>query len=334
MKTHVIFKSILLPVVFLFLIASAIASEALPSWNDTTAKEKIVKFVKDATDSHSPFYIKPAERIAVVDNDGTLQVEKPYAFVDMFALVRTRDLAVNNPEHLTQKYPDWKKDQLIVQLAETPVDKLPEMLEKMKYDDLIKLFNLANTSDSQEEINSALNEYVYHYKHIRFNKPPAELLYKPMVELVEYLKESGFSIYFASGSTTDYLRQFSENIGIPKESIIGWNFNGEVRKDKDGRLFVYKTGPTVEPMSNKEGKVVDIARQIGKKPVVAIGNSSGDIAMLTYTRQNNPEALCMVVEHTDAVREYKYDFGAAVRDAAKEQNWIVIDMQKDFEIIF
>ena len=306
----------------------------LPDWNGGKNKEIIIEFVKDVTDAGSKNYISPDLRIAVFDNDGTVQVEKPYAFVDMFALYRIRDLAINNPEHLTVKYPEWKNSPVITKLANAELTELPGILAKMKYDDLIMLFNLANTSDFQTALNSALHYYAYNYKHIRFNEPPVKLIYKPMIELIKYLNENQFKVYFVSGSTTDYLRQFSENIGIPKENVIGWNYNAELKTDKKGKLEIYKTGPAVEPVSNNNGKVVDIERMVGKIPVIAVGNSSGDIAMLTYTHQNKLPSMCLIVKHDDPVREYEYDFGEKVSRAAEEQGWHVISMKNDFKIIF
>ena len=322
-------------VVLLLLISNFVsAEEILKDWNNTSVKQAIIKYVSDVTDIHSDKYIKPVDRIAVFDNDGTVQVEKPYAFIDMFALVRVRDLALNDPKLLTEKYPQWKKNSTIKEIIRTPVEKLPELLPKMKYEDILRMFKLASGTGTQAEQDKALADYVRHYRHIRFNKPPVEMVYKPMVELIKYLKDNGFTVYFVSGSTTDYLRQFSEDLGIPKSNIIGWEFQSQVKYDKNGKMYLQKTGQSVEPVSNNEGKPVNIARYIGRRPVVAVGNSAGDIAMLTYVHENKLPSLCLIVLHTDSDREYSYDFGQSVRNAAKKQGWIVIDMKKDFKVVF
>ena len=310
------------------------AADALKDWNNTPVKQAIIQYVDSVIDPQSDKYIKPADRIAVFDNDGTVQLEKPYAFIDMFALVRIRELAMKTPEHLSEVYPAWKKDVTIQKIIKTPESKLYELLPEMKYEDLVRIFKLANGTGSQAEIDKALDKYVHNFSHIRFHNPPAELVYQPMVELIHYLKDNGFTVYFVSGSTTDYLRQFSEGVGIAKNNVIGWEFLGKVEYDKDGKIFIEKVSETVEPISNKEGKPVNIERYIGRRPVVGVGNSSGDIAMLTYVHENKLPSLCLIVLHTDPVREYKYDFGQTVRDAAEKQGWIIVDMKKDFKEIF
>jgi phosphoserine phosphatase len=317
-----------------FVSGIVFAAEVLKDWNDTPVKQTIIQYVNEVTDIHSGKYIKSADRIAVFDNDGTVQVEKPYAFIDMFALVRVRDLALNYPKLLSKKYPQWKNDETIREIIRTPEKKLYELLPKMKYEDILRMFKLANGAGSQSEQDEALAEYVRHFKHIRFHRPPVEMVYKPMVELIKYLKDNGFTVYYVSGSTTDYLRQFSEDIGIAKSNNIGWEFLGQVKYDKSGKMYIQKTGESVEPVSNNEGKPVNIARYIGRRPVFAVGNSGGDIAMLTYVHENKLPSLCLIVSHTDSDREYSYDFGQSVRDAAKKQGWIVIDMKKDFKVIF
>jgi phosphoglycolate phosphatase-like HAD superfamily hydrolase len=322
-------------VVLLLLISNTIfAVDVLKDWNNTPSKQAIIQYVDEVTNAQSSKYIKPVDRIAVFDNDGTVQLEKPYAFIDMFALVRIRDLALNNPEQLTKRYSGWKNDATIQELIKTPENELYELLPKMKYEDLVRIFKLANGNGTQAEQDKALADYVHNYSHIRFHKPPVEMVYKPMVELIQYLKKNGFTVYFVSGSTTDYLRQFSENVGIAKNNVIGWEFLSEVKYDKDGLMYIQKIPESIDPVSNKEGKPVNIARYIGRRPVFAAGNSSGDIAMLTYVHENKLPSFCLIVLHTDADREYRYDFGQSVRNAAKKQGWIIIDMKKDFKVIF
>ena len=323
-----------LPGLLLLISNTIFAAEVLKDWNNTPAKQAIIQYVNKVVDIHSGYYIKPADRIAVFDNDGTVQLEKPYAFIDMFALVRVRDMALNDSEQLTKKYPKWKNDTTVQKIIKTPENKLYEFLPKMKYEDLIRIFKLANGNGSQAEQDKALADYVHNYSHIRFHKPPAELVYKPMVELIRYLKDNGFTVYFVSGSTTDYLRQFSEDIGIAKNNVIGWEFLSEVKYNKNGKMYIQKIPESIEPISNKEGKPVNIARYIGRRPVFAAGNSSGDIAMLTYVHENKLPSLCLIVSHTDSEREYKYDFGQSVRNTAEKQGWIVIDMKKDFKEVF
>ena len=316
-------------IVLLVIMLSALCfAEALQSWTDNANKKAIYSYIAMITDKNSPNYISPVDRIAVFDNDGTVTPEKPYSFIDMFATLQAKKLYANAP--------DWQADKWAQKLfASTPLE-FDEIRQTMPAAEFEKIFAAGNAGQSQDQLDAALHDYVFNNTlHPRWHKPPAQLVYKPMVELIKYLEANGFTVYFMSGSTTDYLRQFSENdLGISKSNCIGWDYVDIVKYDDFGKLYLFKTTTMVVPASVKEGKPVNIARHIGRRPVLAFGNSSGDLEMLTYTRQNNLPSLCLILNHNDSKREYAYDFGSKVWDAAKTQGWLVVNMKEDFATVF
>ena len=318
-------------IVFAFLVfvsVQAVWAAALPSWSDTADKQAIITFVTAVTDKNSPQYIAPIDRIAVFDNDGTIIPEKPYSFIDMFAMLQAKKLHSSEAE--------WKNDAWAQKLFNCTPAEFDDIRQTMPAEEFGKIFAAGNGGQSQDQVDQALHEYVYtNTMHPKYKKPPAQLLYKPMVELITYLKANGFTVYLSSGSTTDYLRQFSESsAGISKSNVIGWDYRDEVKYDTNGKLYLYKTTDLVAPAPLNEGKPINIYRHVGRRPVFAFGNSSGDLEMLTYTRQNTLPSLCLILNHDDGVREYAYDFGQKVWDAAKAQKWIVVRMKEDFATIY
>lgn len=327
-KKSISSKSMFVFVLMLFVTASSVFAAPLPSWNDTADKKAIIAFVTAVTDKNSKQYIAPVDRIAVFDNDGTIIPEKPYSFIDMFAMLQAKKLHANEPE--------WQNDAWAQKLfASTPLE-FDDIRQNMPKEEFEKIFAAGNGGQAQDEVDAALREYVFkNTMHPKFKKPPAQLLYKPMVELIKYLKENGFTVYLASGSTADYLRQFSEPVlGISKSNVVAWDYRDEVKYDANGRLYLHKTTDVVAPPPLNDGKPVNIYRYIGRRPVLAFGNSSGDLEMLTYTRQNTLPSLCLILYHDDAEREYAYDFGQKVWDAARAQKWIVVHMKEDFATVF
>ena len=311
-----------------FASLTSVSAAILPDWSETADKQAIIAFVTAITDKTSPQYIRPIDRIAVFDNDGTIIPEKPYSFIDMFAMLQAKKLHGGEAA--------WKNDAWAQKLfASTPTE-FDDIRQTMPTEEFGKIFAAGNGGQSQEQVDQALHEYVYYNTmHPKYKKPPAQLLYKPMVELIQYLKDNGFTVYLSSGSTTDYLRQFSESsAGISKSNVIGWDYRDEVKYDANGKLYLYKTTDLVAPAPLNEGKPINIYRHIGRRPVFAFGNSSGDLEMLTYTRENSLPSLCLILNHDDAAREYAYDFGQKVWDAAKAQKWIVVHMKEDFVTVY
>jgi phosphoserine phosphatase len=329
MKKKIINKPLLVLCLLICVsLSNTVLAASLSSWNDGQSKQAIVNFVEQVTNESSPKYVKPEERIAVFDNDGTVQLEKPFSFIDVYAFKRIQELAPLRPE--------WKDDPVVERIVDCPEAELGKFTTTMSRDkDFLHAFALGNSGQVLKDIEKATYEYAWKYQHPRFLKPPAKLVYKPMVELIRYLKDNGFTVYLVSGSTTDYLRSFCEqSLGITRNHVLGWDYNAELKADANGKLAIFKGLDNIEPVTVEAGKVINIARNIGIRPIFAVGNSQGDIEMLTYTHQNKLPSLSVILHHDDSEREYAYDFGVKAWEVAKQQGWVVVEMKEDFRAVF
>jgi phosphoserine phosphatase len=292
----------------------------LSSWHPQTA-ERLQQFVAAVTEPESPDYVEPCDRIATFDNDGTLWCEKPLYIQLAFVLERVKTLA---PQH-----PHWPAEEpfssvLSGDLARLQHLRIPE--------DVLILVAATHTGISQPAFEAQVANFFAQSRHPQFQKPYPELVYQPMVELVNYLRQQAFTVYICSAGGLDFMRMISaQAYGIPPAQVIGSSIQKEYQPD--GTLM--RTATLVKPLNDGAGKPVHIERHIGQRPILAAGNSDGDIAMLEYTTQGPRKSLALLVHHDDAAREYAYDTGAETALAlAGRQHWQVISMQSDFLTIF
>ena len=313
----------------LLVAAPAIAgtNDPLPSWNDGPTKQAIEAFVKKVTDKDGPDYVPPADRIAVFDNDGNLWAEKPVYFQLLFAIDRVKAMA---PEH-----PEWKDKQPFKAAIEGDMEALAASGKK----GLIELLAASHTGMSTAEFREAVTEWVETAKHPRFKRRYTELVYQPMLELLEYLRSNGFATYIVSGGGIEFVRVWSEPVyGIPPAQVVGSSIKTEY-KIVDGEPRIMRL-PEVNFIDDKEGKPVGINQHIGKRPIFASGNSDGDFQMLEWTTAGDGPRFGLIVHHTDADREYAYDRDSHVGkldkalDAAADKGWVVIDMKNDWKEMF
>lgn len=298
----------------------------LISWADEP-RQKIESWVKDVTDSSSKNFIPPTDRIAVFDNDGTLWPEQPLPNQDIFAIDNLRALA--------PKHPEWQSDTILNGVLTGNFNPL----KKAGIHGLIKLVDASHNGLTEDEFNTAVKNWIENTKDLRFNKLYTEVVYLPMLELLSYLKANGFTNFIVSGGGADFMRVWTEEVyGIPPYRVIGsyGNLKYEVI---DGKPVITKLPGDIY-VDDKAGKPIAIHRFIGKVPVFCGGNSDGDQAMMEYTSGNKYKSLCILIHHTDSLREYKYDevtlsghLETALKEA-KEKNWLVVDMQKDFKKVF
>ncbi|REK18695.1 MAG: haloacid dehalogenase-like hydrolase [Planctomycetota bacterium] len=310
--------------------APVLAADPLPSWNDGRAKQAILKFVRAATDQDSPHFVKPGERIATFDNDGTLWVEKPVYTQVVFALDRVRELA---PRH-----PEWKTEQPFKTLLEAPND---AALADFSIQDFAKIVADTHTGITTSEFSQIVCHWLQAAQHPRFDRPYTELVYQPMLEVLSYLRASGFKTYIVTRGGQDFVRVFSDRIyGIPAGQVIGSAGKTAYEYDADGQPILVKQ-PEVFLIDDKQGKPEGIHLLIGQKPHAAFGNSTGDQQMLEWTQSGGRPQLMMLVHHDDAQREYAYGpdskvgtFSKALMDEARERGWVVISMKNDWKRIF
>lgn len=310
----------------LWLAAPAFA-DPLPSWNDTGAKSAIIEFVEAVTDPASDDYVTPEDRIAAFDNDGTLWTEQPVYFQALYALDVLQEKAKADPDILTT---DALK-------AGAKGDVGGVLATGM--DGLLEVINVSHSGLTVDEFQADARDWLMNYTHPTTEKPYIEMVYQPMLELLSYLRDEGFTTYIVSGGGIDFIRAFSEDTyGIPPWQVVGTEGNTSFEV-VDGLPMLTKNGG-VTFVDDKEGKPVGIIRHIGRKPIFAAGNSDGDFAMLQYTTSGEGPSFGLLVHHTDAAREFAYDrdghIGTLNRglDEGPGFGWTIVDMAQDWAKVF
>ncbi len=303
------------------------AADPLPSWNDGAAKQSIVKFVDGVTREGSPDFVPVAERIAVFDNDGTLWAEQPIYAQVYFIMDRVKALA---PQH-----PEWKTQEPFAAVLKGD----PRGITAGGEAGVAELLVATHSGMTTDEFSRLVSEWIATAKHPKTRRPFTAMVYQPMLELLGYLRASGFKTFIVSGGGIEFMRPWTEEVyGIPPEQVIG-STGGLQFEMKDGNPALIKL-PKVVLNDDKEGKPVGIQRHIGRRPIAAFGNSDGDLQMLQWSCMGDGARFCLYVHHTDAEREWAYDRDSHIGrldkglDEAKSEGWTVVDMKKDWRRIF
>lgn len=321
MKTH-------LALSLLAVLASAAitVAEPLPSWNDTATKAAIVDFVERVTRAGSADFIPAAERIAVFDNDGTLWSEHPLYFQAYFILDRVNELA---PIH-----PEWETQEPFASILRGDMKAALSGGERA----LMELAMATHAGMTTAEFETTVNRWIATARHPDTGRLYTEMVFQPMLELLDYLRANGFKTFIVSGGGIEFMRPWAERVyGIPPEQVIGSSIKTryEVR---DGIPVIARLAE-INFVDDKEGKPVGIHRHIGRRPVMAFGNSDGDYQMLEWTTAGTGPRLGAIVHHDDADREWAYDrethVGKLARglDDAPARGWVVISMKDDWKTI-
>ncbi len=300
---------------------------ALPSWNDGPSRQAIVAFVQAVTDPKNPDFVPPERRIAVFDNDGTLWSEQPMYFQVMFALDRVKAMA---PEH-----PEWARRQPFKAVIEGDKARLAKSGES----GLLKIVGATHTNMSVDDFTQSVSDWSATARHPRFNQRYIDMTYAPMVELLKYLRDQGFKTYIVSGGEVEFMRAWAPAAyGIPPEQVIG--SSQAVRYQvRDGKPVLVRD-PKLDFIDDGPGKPVGIYRHIGRRPILAVGNSDGDLQMLEYTTGGDGPRLAVLVHHDDAEREFAYDRQSKVGkldkalDAARARGWTVVSMKRDWQQVY
>ncbi|WAT25740.1 HAD family hydrolase [Pseudomonas sp. GXZC] len=311
----------------LLLSLPALAADPLPSWNEGPNKKQIIEFVQAVTAEGSKDYVKPAERIAVFDNDGTLWTEHPAYFEVLFAFDEVKRLA---PQH-----PEWKTTQPFQAVLEGD----HKALAAAGMDGLLKIIGATHTGVTTEAFIDNAKNWLKQARHPKTGKPFDQMIYQPMLEMLDYLRSQQFKTYIVSGGDTAFMRAFAEEVyGVPPEQVIGSNFVTQFQL-KDGKPQVLRTAKLAHN-DDGPGKPESIDAIIGRRPILAFGNSDGDLQMLQWTAAGPGKRLMGLVHHTDAQREWAYDRNSQVGrldkalDLAKQQQWTVVDMASDWGRIY
>ncbi len=307
-------------------------TDGLGSWNDTPTRAAIEDFVVRVTDESGPDYVPPAERIATFDNDGTLWCEKPMPIEVGFILIRLAEMAESD-ESLREKQP-WKA------AREQDYHWLGEVITKHYHGDDADLKVLmagilrAFAGKSVEEYADAADAFLRGGKHPTLDRTFHACGYLPMIELLAYLEANGFTNYIASGGDRDFMRPVTEDVyGIPSERVIGSSNALRYVEDEHGGTIIYAAEPDV--FDDGPVKPIRIWSRIGRRPIVAGGNSNGDIPMLRYTGGKDRPGLRLLVLHDDAEREFDYMAGAEKSlETAAAEGWTVVSVKNDWTTVF
>ena len=272
-------------------------------------------------------FVPPAERIATFDNDGTLWTEQPLYFQLLFALDRVKALA---PQH-----PEWKDKEPFASLLKDDLKGALAGGEKA----LMEIVTVTHSGLTTEEFEKIVKDWIATAKHPITKRPLTEMVYQPMLELLAYLRASGFKTFIVSGGGIEFMRVFAEKVyGITPEQVIG--SSGKLKFEmRNGKPALVKL-PAIDFIDDKEGKRVGIQQHIGRRPIAAFGNSDGDLQMLQWTAAGPGSRFCLYVHHTDAEREWAYDRKSHIGqldkglDEAAAKGWTVVSMKDDWKTIF
>jgi hypothetical protein len=313
--------------------------DPLPSWNDGPSKAAVLAFVRDTTDKSSSKYVEPADRIATFDQDGTLWTEHPIYGQAAFALARVGEMA---PQH-----PEWKQKEPF----KSVLARDNAAMAKFSEADWLQIVAVTHAGMSTEAFQKLVNDWITTAKAPRFDRPYTDLIYQPMLEVMQYLRANGFRTYIVTGGGQEFVRAYSERVyGVPPEQVVGSsivttydNKSGKPVLMREPKVFFIDDGP---------GKVIGINLFIGKRPQAAFGNSasadfkSGDAQMLEWAQAGDGARLMMLVLHDDAKREYAYGPASGLPDThvgtfsnellleATKNAWVVISMKNDWKRIY
>lgn len=312
--------------------SAACGADPLPSWNDTDAKQAIVSFVEKVTTTGSPEYVPPAERIATFDNDGTLWGEQPVYVQLLFVFDRIKALA---PQH-----PEWKTTEPFAGAMQGDLKAVAATGEE----GLAKLLAATHAGMTTEEFTEIVDKWIATARHPTTGRLYTEMVYQPMLELLDYLRAHEFKTYIVSGGGTEFMRPWTQQVyGIPPEQVIGSRIETRFEMHDDRPVIVRL--PEINFIDDKAGKPIGILTHIGRRPLFAAGNSDGDLQMLQYTTiRRDPHDVTprfgLIIHHTDAQREWAYDRDSHVGqlntalDEAPRRGWIVVSMKDDWTVVY
>jgi hypothetical protein len=302
-------------------------TQVMPSWNAGKSKAEILKFIENVSKKGGEHYVKPGDRIAVFDNDGTLWAEQPVYFQLFYAIDRVKEMAPNHPE--------WKGKEPFKSILSGDIKKVLEGGKK----GLVEVLKVTHSGMTTDEFSASVRAWIETAKHPTSGRLIKEMIYQPMVEVLDALRSNGFKTYIVSGGGIDFMRVFTEEVyGIPAEQVIGSSI--EVKFEMREGVPVLIRNPKIGFIDDKEGKPVGIHTHIGKRPIAAFGNSDGDLQMLQWTAAGKGSSLCVYIHHTDAEREWAYDRDSHIGKLdkglgeAKSKGWTVVDMKAEWKIIF
>jgi phosphoglycolate phosphatase-like HAD superfamily hydrolase len=363
--------------------AESDSADPLPSWNDGPSKHAILDFIHATTTPDSPDFVKPAERIAAFDQDGTLWVEKPIYTEAVFSVDRLKKMAhehnlpqLKDPLTAMMSGNQGELEEVVIQNIQTLIDKfqadkqdthrqakgpspdyMPQpktggtyeaivsgdkgQIEKLAIEDFETMMAIAHSGMTDQQFKQIVEEWLATAKHPRFKKPYTQLVYQPMLEVMDYFRANGYKNYIVTGGGQDFVRTYAEKIyGVPPECVIGTAGATRYAYAPDGKSELIKL-PKMVLINDRDGKPRDINLIVGRRPYAAFGNSTGDKEMLEWTQSGEGKRLMMLVHHDDAEREYSYGpeskvgtFSEALMAESHKRGWNIISIKRDWKVVF
>jgi len=325
-RTRILIALLLFPV-------AAFAKDPLPSWNNGPAKQSIIAFVEKVTNPGSPDFVPTPERIATFDNDGTLWNEEPLPVQLYFVIDRVKALA---PRH-----PEWKTTEPFASLLKSDMKGVETGGER----GLVELIMSTHAGMTTVEFEKIVNDWIANARNPKTGKLFTEMTFQPMLELLAYLRANGFKTYIVSGGGIEFMRAWAERVyGIPPEQIVGSSIKTKFEM-RDGKPVLVRL-PELNFNDNNDGKVIGINQYIGRRPIMAFGNSTGDKEMLQYTQGGSGARFELLVLHDDGVREAAYgparglpkvplvQFTPELDEYARQNGWTVVSTKNDWKRIY
>jgi len=300
---------------------------SLPSWNDGAAKSAILDFVARVTNQGGADFVPSAGRIATFDNDGTLWCEQPLQTQFFFAFDRVKQLSAKDPT-ISERQP-----------FKAVLEHDYNTLFGLGKQALFELAFATHAGITDEDFDQVANRWLATARHPKFGRLFKECTYRPQVELLAYLRQNGFKTYLVSAGGVDFMRAFVEEAyGIPREQVIGSSV--KLRYElSDNRVSLVKL-PELNSFGDREVKALNIGLHIGRRPLLAFGNSDGDLAMMRYTKSGSGPRLALLLHHDDAAREAAYDREfrlsplSEALDRAQGYGITVVSMKRDWKVVF
>lgn len=302
-------------------------SQPLPSWNDGAAKSAILDFVARVTKEGGPEFAPPAERVATFDNDGTLCCEQPLQTQFFFAFNRVKELSAKDPT-MAERQP-----------FKAVLEHDYNTLFGLGLQALYELAFATHAGMTDEEFDQIARGWLATAKHPKIGRLFKQCVYRPQVELLEYLRQNGFKTYIVSAGGVDFMRAFAdEAYGVSREQVIGSSV--KLRLDAGGDRVSLSKLSELNIFNDREAKPLSIGLHIGRRPLLAFGNSDGDLPMMRYAKSGSGPRLALLLHHDDAEREAVYDREfrlsplSEALDKAADYGITVVSMRQDWKVVF
>ena len=301
----------------------------LSTWNDGPTRTAILDFVDRVTEEGGAEFVPPAERVAVLDNDGTLWCERPAYVQALFVFARLRDAVATRPELAEQPVVEALLAGDLAAAQQFGMEAIAGVLLEL------------DAGRTTEEFTRDAADWLATAKHPRFGVPFRELTYPPMLELMDLLRARAFRVFIVTGGGVEFVRAVGDELyGVPTDDVVGSAVQVEFER-RDGRIVLVRKAAMLGSPNEGEPKAVNIQAHIGRRPILAAGNSAGDREMLEYAHTGERPSLCLVVDHDDDEREYAYAGTAATNpdaepivDTASRLGWTIVSMRRDWNRVF